>query len=160
MPWRPMLPTDLPAVLRIAAAVHPGYPEGAAVFAERLALFPAGAWLLAEGGVALGYALAHPWPAGQAVPLDTLLGALPASGERLLYLHDLALLPAARGRGQGAAAVALLRGVAVRAGLAGLGLVALPGTARFWRAQGFHPAPASGLDAGYGEGAGYLRGLA
>ena len=45
-----MVPADLPAVMRIAAVVHPSYPEDEAVFAERLQL-------AAEGSGGLGLAV-------------------------------------------------------------------------------------------------------
>ena len=146
--WRGMRDGDLPAVLAMAAAVHPGHPESPAVFAERLALYPAGCLVLAGGGGALGYAIAHPWSRGQAVPLDVLLRALPAAPD-VMYLHDLALLPAARGLGAGRAA---LRRLASLAGGMPLALVALPGTEEFWRGQGFAPVP-GGAPPGYGPGA-------
>ena len=146
--WREMRSGDLPAVSRIAAVVHPAHPESDTVFAERLALFPAGCLVLEGAGEVIGYAIAHPWWQGRAVALDSLLGALPAAPE-LIYLHDLALLPAARGFGAGAAAVRRLAELAAGRPLA---LVALDGTEGFWRAQGFLPAPGA-LPAGYGPGA-------
>ena len=57
MIWRPMLPADLSMTETIAEQVHPDYPEDPAVFAERLALFPAGCFMLG----AVGYLIAHPW---------------------------------------------------------------------------------------------------
>ncbi|WP_458096664.1 GNAT family N-acetyltransferase [Roseomonas sp. WA12] len=139
---------DLPAVLAIAAVVHPGHPESQAVLTERLALFPAGCLVLEGADGPIGYAIAHPWTRGRAVPLDSLLGTLPATPEAI-YLHDVALLPAARGAGAGAEAVRRLAALAQGRPLV---LVALGGTEGFWRAQGFValPEPATG---DYGPGA-------
>lgn len=152
-----MQPGDLPEVVRIAAAVHPpDLAEAPAVFAERQALYPQGAWMLTRGGTPLGYLLAHPWRTGTIPPLDTPLGVLPA-GADCLYLHDIALLPAARGLGAAAAIVAQLAAAATYPRLA---LVAVGGSARFWRGQGFVPVDRPELAAklaGYGEGARYME---
>lgn len=134
--WRPMRPEDLPAVLEIAARVHPGFPEREEVFAERLRLSPEGCLLLVPGRLALGYAISHPWRAFQPPPLDSLLGALPAS-PATWYVHDVALLPGTRGSGMGAEAVCRLAETAKKKGLASLSLVAVGGSAPFWQRQGF-----------------------
>ena len=128
---------DLPAVLQIAAEVHPGYPEGEAVFAERLALFAGGCLCLATpGGVLAGYVLSHPWQADAPPALDTLLQRLPEPAPAY-YLHDMALLPMARGLGAAARAMPLLAAQARAAGCREMALVAVNGSAGFWARQGF-----------------------
>lgn len=134
--WRPMAARDLDRVMEIAAAVHPGFPERWAVMAERLALHPAGCLVLDRMGEGVGYLISHPWHAGEGVKLDTLLRALPQS-PGTYYLHDLALMPAARGTGAGAAAVRVLVAHAAELGFATLSLVAVNGSAPFWKGQGF-----------------------
>lgn len=132
-----MLRSDLAAVLGIAALVHPGYPEREAVFAERIAPFGAGCLCLeAAGGALAGYVLSHPWQADAAPALDTLLRRLPVSAPAY-YLHDLALLPAARGQGAAGEAVALLAAQARGAACREMALVAVNGSAAFWGRQGF-----------------------
>jgi GNAT superfamily N-acetyltransferase len=145
---------DLAAVEAIAAAVHPAFPEAAAVPAERLALCPEGCLVLAGLEGVVGYLVSHPWLAGLAPKLDSLLGALPAA-PGCWYLHDLALLPAARGRGAAAAAVAQVMALACGAGLGGVALVAVGNSAGFWRRMGFEAAPGPAL-ASYGPGAAYM----
>lgn len=162
-----MVTADLAAVLAAAAVVHPDYPEDRSVFAERLRLAPDGCFVLADPdatepaaarGLA-GYLVSHPWHADSAPALDTLLGTLP---ERpgTWYLHDLALLPAARGGGAGAAIVARIAAHARSQGFATMSLVAVGGSAGFWGRQGFsvveHPALAEKL-ASYGEAARFMR---
>ncbi|MDN3562782.1 GNAT family N-acetyltransferase [Paeniroseomonas aquatica] len=152
--WRPLTPADLPAVLALAAAMHPGYPESPAVFADRLALAPGFCRVLPGPEAPLGYAIAHPW-AGPAPPaLDTVLGALPPRPDRL-HLHDIVLAPAARGTGQARAVVAALLQAAAAAGLAGASLLALPGKAGYWAGLGFapDPLPPGPALASYGAGA-------
>ncbi len=130
--------SDADDVERVGEIVHPDHPEDGGVLAERLRLFPPGCLVLeGERGVE-GYAVAHPWRFGRPPKLNTLLGALPA-GADTFYLHDLALLPAARGGRWGSAAVDRLAAVAETAGLRTLSLVAVGGSAGFWRRHGFAP---------------------
>ena len=131
-----MAASDLPQVEAIAAAVHPAYPEDGAVPAERLRLSPAGCLVLDADGVVEGYVVSHPWHALDPPKLDTLLGALPAPAGTW-YIHDLALVPAARGRGHAEAIVRRLVAEAERAGLPSLSLVAVNGSAPFWRRHRF-----------------------
>jgi GNAT superfamily N-acetyltransferase len=135
-----MVPADLPAVAAMAAAIHPGYPEADAVFAERLALHPAGCRLLIVAARPAGYVVSHPWR-GAPPPLDTLLGAIPAAADHH-YLHDLALLPVARGAGAAAVIVGNLKRHARSLRLTRLALVAVNGSGGFWQRQGFADQPA------------------
>lgn len=158
--WRRMTPADLPAVLAIAAVVHPDYPEDEAVFAERLRLAPEGCHVLADGeGALLGYLVSHPWPAGDVPALNALLGEIP-QGVANWYLHDLALLPAGRGSGAAGAIVAALARHATETRHTSLALVAVNNSTGFWRRQGFRavhdPALARKL-ASYDDAARYMR---
>ncbi|MGO4403026.1 GNAT family N-acetyltransferase [Bosea sp. RAF48] len=155
-----MAPVDLPAVMAIAAVVHPSYPEDEAVFAERLRLASEGCHVLAsEDGALLGYLVSHPWPVGTVPALNSLLGAIPP-GTRNWYIHDLALLPAGRGGGAAGRIVAAIAERAMRAGFASLALVAVNDSTGFWRRQGFRemhdPALARKL-ASYDDAARYMR---
>ena len=134
-----MAEADLGAVDAIAEIVHPGYPEPPEVPAERLALFPEGC-LLAEAGEgrAIGYAVSHPGLLGRPPALASLLGRLPERAD-CLYLHDVALLPAARGTGLGGDLVARLHGLARRRGFRYLALTAVNGSVPYWRRHGFSP---------------------
>ncbi|PZP43263.1 MAG: GNAT family N-acetyltransferase [Azospirillum brasilense] len=140
---------DLAAVGRVAAHVHPDYPEDEAVFAERLSLCPEGCLVLARplGGPwndpwndpwdeTCGYVVAHPWRLGQPPALNSLLGALPAAADTL-YIHDIALLPACRGGGAAGRVLERLEDLARRRGLPSLSLVAVGGSPGFWLRQGF-----------------------
>ncbi|MFL7901123.1 GNAT family N-acetyltransferase [Azospirillum argentinense] len=141
--WRAMGPADLDRVMAIAEVVHPDYPEDRAVFAERLALYPEGC-AMAEasgaeaGGPCIGYIVMHPGRLGVPPPLDSPLGALPEVPD-CLYLHDVALLPAARGLGLGVAALERMNALAARQGFRWLALTSTPGARAFWDAQGFRP---------------------
>lgn len=130
--WRPMVAADLPTVMNIAARVHVDYPEREAVFAERLALFPAGCAMLG----AVGYAIAHPGVIGAPPPLDHLMGTLPRRPD-CLYLHDLAILGEYRGGGHGRALSQRLCRLARSEGLPRLALIAVNHSEAVWRRLGF-----------------------
>lgn len=128
---------DLRRVAEIAAAVHPAYPEDVAVFAERLRLHPAGCHVLADGNDALlGYVLSHPWLFGAPPPLNALLGALPEQ-PTTYYLHDIALLPQARGGGFANGMARSIVYEARTAGFANVSLVAVNASGPFWEKHGF-----------------------
>jgi GNAT superfamily N-acetyltransferase len=139
--WRPMVEADLDGVLSVAGIVHPTYPERRAVVAQKRALCPEGSLVLpGEGGEVLGYAIGHPWKRLCPGPLDTVLDALPEPPETF-WIHDVALLPVARGRGEASAAVAALLAEARRRGLATASLVSVHESQRFWAGHGFAPVP-------------------
>lgn len=141
--WRAMTIDDLAAVDAIAARVHPAYPEDRMVFAERLRLHPEGCWVLAPGAEIAGYVISHPWHLGEPPALNVLVGRLPAPASTY-YIHDLALLPAARGSGAAGRIVAQLVGHARQLGLRSLSLIAVGGSTAFWMKQGFAVASATG----------------
>jgi len=141
---------DLPAVAALEAACHaPLLPEGEALFAERLALFPE-ACLAHEDEAGLGgYVVAHPWRSASPPALGQRLHTLPREAD-CLHLHDIVLARRARGRGLVAAALGHLAAAARARGLTLLSLVAVHGTAPLWRRHGFVPSAAA--PSGYGGG--------
>jgi GNAT superfamily N-acetyltransferase len=134
--WRQMQPADLPAVNALAALIHPGYPEDAAVFAERLRLYPPGCRILERTGTLAAYLVSHPWLDRAPPVLNALLGELPAR-PTTYYLHDLALLPEVRRSGASVKVVAALAEQARSERLPSLSLVAVNGSSGFWQRQGF-----------------------
>ena len=138
-----MTPTDLPAVQATAQQVHPDYFERPEVFAERLALHPAGCRVLVDSlDEVIGYVVSHPWRFGDPPALDTLLQALPAQADTY-YLHDLALLPAARGTGAASRVIEEIR--AHGAAWPRLSLVAVNASVPFWQRHGFEVVTVPGL---------------
>ncbi|WP_374553353.1 GNAT family N-acetyltransferase [Sphingobium yanoikuyae] len=138
--WRPMERGDVDAAAAISDRVHGAYTERPVIYAERLRLYPAGCFLLERDGEALGYLITHPWAGDRPPALDQLMGRLPDAADRY-YLHDLALLPEARGTGAAAAAVDLTVTQARAAGFDRITLTAVNGADAFWRRQGFVDAP-------------------
>lgn len=157
--WRPMVAEDVASVARISDAVHGDYTERAEVYAERHALYPAGCFLFERDGTAAGYLICHPWRRGRPVPLDALIGGLPMDAN-CFYLHDLALLPLARGTGAGRRATEIVLVKARGAGFDEVRLVAVNGAESFWAAQGFSElADEAGkaAAASYGDESLYMR---
>jgi GNAT superfamily N-acetyltransferase len=149
-----MGPADLTSAEAIGEAVHAAYPEGPEIMAERLALYPAGFFVLGDGAGIAGYMVGHPWLFGQPPKLNMLLGSLPAAPDTF-YLHDVALLPQARGAGAGEAGVRLLLRHAESHGFPTASLVAVHASEHFWRRFGFRPRACDGL-ASYGEAASFM----
>ncbi|RDJ23084.1 N-acetyltransferase [Bosea caraganae] len=156
--WRAMTMANLPDVMAIAVAVHPDYPEDEAIFAERLALYPAGCLCLVDADGAAGYVLSHPWRPCDIPALNALLGAIPADAAAY-YIHDLALLPHTHGTGAASDVVARLVEHARNSGFAGMALVAVNRSAGFWQRHGFRETHDAALDrklASYDDAARYM----
>jgi ribosomal protein S18 acetylase RimI-like enzyme len=152
-----MRQADLPDVQRIAGEVHPAHPEGPDVFAERLRLYPQGCFVLQGASGPAGYLVSHPWRADDAPALDRRIVALPADASTF-YLHDLALLPHARGSGAGSGIVREILRHAADKGYPSAALIAVSGSEAFWTAQGFDAQPDMARKcASYGPGAMFMR---
>jgi GNAT superfamily N-acetyltransferase len=154
MPWRPMTPQDLDQVQALAEVIHVSHPEDPDVLAERQRLYPQGCLMLIEDGRAIGYALTHPWR-GEPPPLNRLLREIPACATAY-YIHDVALLPEARGQGHAAQIIARVTAHAREAGFGRLSLVAVNQSQSFWEKAGFRVIADPGFDAklaSYGPGA-------
>jgi ribosomal protein S18 acetylase RimI-like enzyme len=110
-------------------------------------------------GQAVGYLLAHAWSTAMIPPpWNALLPALDAAD--MLYLHDLALAPQARGHNLGTRMTAACLDAARALGLTHAGLIAVQGAQPFWERQGFlvvDPSPALAQKlATYGKDAVYM----
>jgi GNAT superfamily N-acetyltransferase len=153
-----MTRTDLAAVAQIAALVHPEYPEDPAIAAERLAHDPAGCFMLDGEATPVAYLISHRWMDGDPPALDTHLHALPPRPD-VWYVHDIALLPEARGLGAASAIVTELETLARAHGLHRLALTAVNNSAPFWQRHGFTDATTPALAvklATYGPDARYM----
>lgn len=157
--WRSMTQADLDGVVEVARLSFPNHPEERACFANRLALHPRGCFVLGdEDGGVFGYLAAYPWTRGSAPALNALIPALPEAAD-LVYLHDLALRPDARGAGHARPVVEQLAKQARSDGWPALALVAVNDAAAFWERLGFvaeTPPDMAGKLAGYGPDARYM----
>lgn len=182
--WRPATPDDVPMLMTVANHVHPDLPEDAAIYAERIRLFPAGCYVLAQqqrrqqtdldatssaknstaqARCCSGYLISHPIRMGQPPELNTLLSGsdIPPDADQY-YIHDLALMPETRGQGHAAEVIASLIGDAGPARKHQTAcLISVYGTASFWGRFGFvetqvdDPIFAKKLQ-GYGQDAKYM----
>ncbi|MDY8107943.1 GNAT family N-acetyltransferase [Fulvimarina sp. 2208YS6-2-32] len=135
--WRLMRRGDLDAVLRIADLVHPALPEPPEVFANRLALWPAGTLVLEDGAGIAGYAIGHPIRFPEPPALGAVMDRLAPDADAF-YVHDVAIVPEMRGRSLAGAALGQL--LASASGLRRACLVSVYGTAAFWSRFGFEDA--------------------
>ncbi|KAM0811640.1 hypothetical protein AB5N19_11996 [Seiridium cardinale] len=155
--WRGMTLSDIVAVSYVANSIHPSLPESDYVFAERVELFPKGCMVLVEGDEVCGYAISHPIRQCQTPALDSLIESIPVDADQY-YIHDIAILPKARGGGHAAAGITKLLAVGER--FPTTCLISIYGTAPFWSRFGFVPEPVDGVLAekllDYGDDATYL----
>lgn len=158
--WRPMLMADTIKVCAIGDEVHAAYPESDEVFLERWQLWPRGCHVLESTVGIIGYCVSHPWRRRHPPELNVPLGALPESPETY-YVHDVALLPAARGLGAGAALTAKLETHARALGLTEMALIAVYDAQHYWARHDFRPVlddPAlTAKTASYSTGATYME---
>lgn len=133
---RTLLLQDIPAALALQAAIYPAFlvePEPA--FVSRMRLAASYCLAATARDKLVGYLLAHAWPSGSPPPV----GAVLADGmpREILFIHDLAVAPAARGTGVGRALLDHAGAAATSDGLVRAELIAVEGAADFWRRQGF-----------------------
>lgn len=153
-----MTEADLDRVAEIATVGFPNHFEGRPMFANRLALSPAGSLVLETPGGLEGYLMAYPWKADAAPALNTLIEAIPIEAD-VIYLHDLVLTPAVRGQGQSRPAVAAVVDLAKAGGWTTIALVAVNDAVDFWRRHGFEVRQTPGMAvklASYGADARYM----
>lgn len=134
---RPLAEADFPSVLAIQDACYTAIvPESAASLRAKWQASPETCLAACSGAQVTGYLIAVPiaWP--HVPPLGAETFDVP-DGADTLYLHDLALGPAARGTGAGAALVDAVLAAGRRQGRLNAGLVAIQGSAPYWRRFGF-----------------------
>ena len=154
-----MTEADLDRVAAIAVLGFPDHFEGRDVFANRLALAAQGCFVLAgNAGEPMGYAVSYPWRIDSAPPLNTVVEAIPIDAD-IIYLHDLALHPEARGAGATKAIVERLADQARSRGWPALALVAVNDATGFWAKHGFTVRESEAISAklaSYGSDARYM----
>ncbi len=154
---RPMQESDADAVLALQQAAYPSsHHESWAVLGRKLALWPAGCWVLEDEAGLLAYLFSHPGRL-DAPPLLHAELSLPAAPDAYA-IHDLALHPRAQGHGLSRPLVAQAERQAQAAGLAAMSLVAVQGSAGFWARFGFAVVlPAPPQLASYGDAAVFMQ---
>jgi len=136
MLWRLMTSSDLLKVSMIGNGIHVNFFEDPGIFAERYALYPRGCYVLESVNGIQGYIVSHPWYFKKPPALNTLLQSIPQSAETF-YIHDVALLAVARGRGYASQIVLRLIEHAQGAGFPNMSLITVNNTRNFWQKHGF-----------------------
>lgn len=127
---------DLPALLTVQARCYsPQMNEPETVWRQRLQQAAALCWIAESGGAIHAYLAAYPARLGHVTALDGDFSPPPLAD--CLYLHDLAVSPAASGSGLGKALLARALHTARDRGWRHAALVCVQDAAGFWQGQGF-----------------------
>ena len=156
---RPAATADMDMILEIQAVAHPAFQEDQAVFAERLALYPQGFHVATLDDELCGYVISHPWRRPGPPAINALIGALPGNAD-IYYIHDLSLLPVARGLGLSDILIGKLKDHAKDEGFSTMALTAVGGSFVFWRRHGcveVENAELISLLSTYGAGSVYME---
>ena len=156
--WLPLLPADVESVKRIADIVHPTLPESMEVFLEKVILYPLGCRKLMFDNILSGYGICHPWRLNSVPRVDCFLNTLPPHPD-CLYIHDIAILPQARGQNAAGIYIDYIKQLAIEYSIPSIALVSVYGTNVLWNRFGFHGVELTQLDnplATYGKSAQYM----
>lgn len=112
-------------------------PESRASLRAKLAASPESCFVAVDGGDVIAYLIALPWLSQAPPSLNAPTCELPAHPD-CVYLHDLSVLPAARGTGIGGLMIAHFFAYCRQSALTKASLVAVQSSATFWRGFGFN----------------------
>ncbi|UJF21584.1 GNAT family N-acetyltransferase [Shewanella sp. OMA3-2] len=129
---------DWPAIMAIqASCYHDINPESLEVMQSKWQRSPQSCLVLEHHNQIVAYILCHPWLKGDAPKLNTILTVV--NDTQSLYIHDMAVSPAAQGLGIAKQLVNHIILTSVELGFFGIGLVAIQGAGEFWQRFGFKP---------------------
>lgn len=130
--------TDLPAVVHLQDSCYgDALYESPELLKRRLAAANNSCWLAKSAqGELLAYLFSYPSLDGVVTPLAAEFTPKPEAD--VLYLHDMAVSPLARGMGLAGRLLNTATGYAQNLGLHKLALVAVQGSVPFWQHQGFN----------------------
>ena len=135
---RPATAADLPAIVRIQAACYSAItPEDPEAYLHKLAIAPDCAFAMdsPQTGV-LAYVFALPIALAEPPALNAH-GFTITNAANCLYLHDMAIDPAARGQGLSAPLMAAFFAAVRQRHLSWCSLIAIQDSSAFWRRYGF-----------------------
>lgn len=143
----PLRPQDLGEALAIEEEVYPPFlVEDEQVFMSRMALKASFCLAARREGALAGYLLAHGWRREAPPAIGTAVtdaGVGDGEAGEILFIHDLAVSPRARGLKIGEKLIAEAFARAAQKGLRTAELIAVEGAAPYWRGQGFAEAAPS-----------------
>lgn len=136
---RPLATHDLPAIMRVQEICYqPSLIEPGEALLSKMLLFSMGSWGCFSDGELAAYIVCVPAAGDDVIPLGRPAVSLPSRPDRL-YIHDLAVHPAHRGRRIASDLVRKAEDIASWFGHKRLSLVSVQGTELFWSGQGFEP---------------------
>lgn len=134
---RLLMESDISQVLTVQTTCYrPELIESRSAFLRKLTLFPSGCFGSFECGQMVGYVFAHPWVRGTTVPLDSSDYLLPGNID-CMYVHDLAVVATARGKGVAPSLIQALSDAASTQHLKTFALVAVQDSEKYWTRWGF-----------------------
>ncbi|MEO6239137.1 MAG: GNAT family N-acetyltransferase [Vicinamibacterales bacterium] len=134
---RQLTPSDMTDITRLEADLYvPALRISDASFRQLLALFADGALGVFDDGNLCGFVFALPLRSGTVLDLDAPLEQLPSDADAL-YIHNLGVAPAHRGRGLADELIAAAFAVARSRRLRVCELVSVHGSEPFWERYGF-----------------------
>lgn len=152
--WRFATAGDAAAVAALARTELGDYAEAAPLYAERIALAPAGCHVLVEADRIVGHCISHPWRRFFPPAMHAMLGTIPVEAD-CWYLHDVVVARAGRGHRAVERLLPILAEAARAQGIDTLALIAVGGADGYWGRQGFVAVP--GNAAGFGADAVYME---
>lgn len=157
---RPMRAEDMASVLEIQSCCYDETKlESEQSFLAKLRASPTSCFVALVPDRLAGYLVAVPAEAGSPPPLNSPSFAVPPTADAL-YLHDLAIHPAARGAGVAAALIEAYFQALEQMKAQFACLTAVNDSTSFWERYGFRVATPTGSAAGhmetYGEEARYM----
>lgn len=143
---------DLSAILAVQSLCYPSdFIESAETLQRKQELAPETSWLIEQKGQIMGYLFCHPWHGATPPALKQKLQQIPTLTDRF-YIHDLAIIPAGRGKKLAEQLLQHALSWAQQAHFSQAMLVAVLGADAFWKKHQF-TALATPLSASYGADA-------
>lgn len=163
---RPLQAHDVESLLQVQTVCYgEDFMESREVFAQRLACdHHCSIGVVQPPDAGLKAYLAAYWSSpGKITPLDGHFTP-PASGEQVLYVHDMSVLPELAGQGVARYLLQHVMQQARQRGLRQAALVSVQGSQAYWERQGFSVYPVKDAQQWanlqtYGEGAVYMRAM-
>lgn len=159
---RPLRADDVDALLRIQAQCYGAdFGEPREAFVQRLQSPVHCSWAAVQASTMVGYLAAYWSLPGVITPLHG--GFADYVDANVLYLHDMAVSPAATGQGVAHALLQAARALARERGIRRTALVSVQGSQAYWERQGYAVAAVADAAqqqhlASYGEDAAYMVG--